>query len=241
MKRPVVELIRLRGSALEGGLAEALSKFIGGSVGVGKGDNLLRDSGGADVVEKLVDEKVGLPGAGTGAHIDDLGVAQNGVLLLVIEPFQFIGTGAADELHRGRIREDLGGQVDEAHDHAVVDYIGLLVYGRVMVHHVVELVLQGECCLGHLVVLVPLVELLQGFGEGAIAASDLIVELVGDGTHGFSLIGPITIRFQIVVFEQAVKLLYPFVSHCLIPKMFAKFRFASRLYLCSVNPADYDL
>ena len=235
VKRTVVELKRLRGAALEGGLAEALSKFIGGSVGVGKGDNLLRDSGGADVVEKLVDEKVGLPGAGTGAHIDDLGVAQNGVLLLVIEPFQLIGTGAADELHRGLVREDPGGQVDEAHDHAVEDQIGLPVYGRVVVHHVVELVLQGECRLGHLVVLVPLVELLQGFGESAVAAGNLIVELMGDGTHGLGLVSPVTVRFEIVVFEHFIILLYPFFTHCFVLQSFAKFGFASRLYLCSVE------
>ena len=160
MERPVIELIGLGSATLEGSLAKTLSKLIGGGVSVRKGDYLLRGSGGADVVEKLVDEKMGLSGTGTGAHVDNLGIAQNSVLLLIVEPFKLVGTGTTDKLHSGVVREDLGGQVDEAYDHAVVDQICFLVHSGIVVNYIVELVLQCKCCLGNLVVLVPLIELL---------------------------------------------------------------------------------
>ena len=192
-------------------------------------------------MEQLVDKEVGLPGTGASAHIDDLGVAKDGLFLLIVESRQLIGAGTPDELHRGFIREDFRCQVDQTDNHAIVCDIRGLVDLRVMVDDIVELVLQAECRLGYLVVLAPLVELLEGVCKGPVAARDLIIEIMRNRTHRLRLVSPITIRLQIVELEHIVVFLYPVFSHILEVQTIAKFGFASRIYLCSVNPTVYDL
>ena len=216
VERPVVELVGLAGTAFEGGAAETLAELVGGGVRVGEGDNLLGGAGGTDIVEKLVDEEVGLTGSRTGAHVDDLGVAEHGVLLLVVEPGELVGAAAADVLHRGGIRCNLGCEIDKAYDHAVEGHIGVPVDDRVVVDHIIELVLQAEGSLGHLIVLVPLVELLQSVGESAVAARDLIVEIMRHGPHGLGLVRPVAVRLQVVILEHLVVFLYPFLFHVFV-------------------------
>ena len=185
-------------------------------------------------MEELVDEQVRLSRAGTGTDVDDLGVAQDGVLLLVVQAGKLVGRLAPDEFHGRHIGEDLRRQIDEPDQHAVIDHEGLLVDPLVLVDDIVELVLEAESRLGHVIVFAPLVEFLEGVGVGSVRPGDLLVEIVRDGPDRLGLVGPVAVRLEVEELEHVVILLYSCVCHGRSLYRLAKFGFAARDYLCCV-------
>ena len=185
-------------------------------------------------MEELVDKKVGLSGAGTCTHVNNLGVAKDGVLLLVGKAVQFVGIGATYESHRSLIGKNISCQVNQPYNHAVEGNIRGFVNGHVVMHNVIKFIFQAECGLRYLIVLTPFIEFLESVGKCAISARYLIIEIMRYRPHGFCLIRPITIWLQIVILKHLVEFLYPFFSHGCVLQFVAKFGFASRGYFCSV-------